>query len=650
MQRKPEFIRRADERRGRNKAGEYPMRKRKFVLVEPKSTHLHVYSRYTIPRLGVILLGTMLRDRGWDVKVYIEDVSPVDMNEVLSADIVGISTLTSTAPQSYNLGEIVRSHGIPVIMGGTHVTFCPDEALDFSDYVVRGEGEETLFELLEAMDGKGSFDAILGLSYWKSGKKVHTPDRPLKEDLDSNPIPDYGLVEGWSSNAIISIATSRGCPFTCTFCSVPGMYGHGFRMHSIERVVEEIRVNNPKYIFFADDLFTANRKRTKDLLRKMIEEGLTPQWGAQVRIETAFDPELLSLMKESNCFNVFVGFESINPKTLDLFNKRQTYEKIVASIKKFKEAGIRIHGMFVVGSDADDKETIYETSRFAREHGLETIQLMILTPLPGSPDYDQFYATGNRELLSRDWSLYDGHHAVYRPKNMTAYELNVAAIDAMEEFYSWKTIFGSVMRKDLISVIIQTSSKNLLKDWKKQNGEYIKSLRDQVFDKAKEVAVHRDVKLSYRIGVPRFILDAEIGKSLTSFLTELGISVVPFGAPTHLSSAGLTSRLDWLRGKVDCIVIPVMDKAGQGQEEIYEKIQRLWKSLSRQKEDLPAMVKLFLDRQDGSLYSSMAQIAAIFTKDLDKVNKAYRSIMPALSGRDILSHPPVESKPVILRV
>ena len=650
MQRKPEFIRRADRRRGRNKAGEYPMRKRKFVLVEPKSTHLHVYSRYTIPRLGVILLGTMLRDRGWDVKVYIEDVSPVDMNEVLSADIVGISTLTSTAPQSYNLGEIVRSHGIPVIMGGTHVTFCPDEALDFSDYVVRGEGEETLFELLEAMDGKGSFDAILGLSYWKSGKKVHTPDRPLKEDLDSNPIPDYGLVEGWSSNAIISIATSRGCPFTCTFCSVPGMYGHGFRMHSIERVVEEIRVNNPKYIFFADDLFTANRKRTKDLLRKMIEEGLTPQWGAQVRIETAFDPELLSLMKESNCFNVFVGFESINPKTLDLFNKRQTYEKIVASIKKFKEAGIRIHGMFVVGSDADDKETIYETSRFAREHGLETIQLMILTPLPGSPDYDQFYATGNRELLSRDWSLYDGHHAVYRPKNMTAYELNVAAIDAMEEFYSWKTIFGSVMRKDLISVIIQTSSKNLLKDWKKQNGEYIKSLRDQVFDKAKEVAVHRDVKLSYRIGVPRFILDAEIGKSLTSFLTELGISVVPFGAPSHLSSAGLTSRLDWLRGKVDCIVIPVMDKAGQGQEEIYEKIQRLWKSLSRQKEDLPAMVKLFLDRQDGSLYSSMAQIAAIFTKDLDKVNKAYRSIMPALSGRDILSHPPVESKPVILRV
>lgn len=625
------------------------MTRRKFVLVEPKSMHLHVYSRYTIPRLGVILLGTMLRDRGWDVRVYIEDVSPVDMQEVLSADVVGISTLTSTAPQSYRLAEEVRKHGIPIVMGGTHVTFCADEALEYSDYVVRGEGEEALFELLDAMDGRLDYEKILGLSYWRGGRKLHNPERPLKEDLDSNPIPDYSLVEGWNSNAIISIATSRGCPFTCTFCSVPGMYGHGFRMHSVERVLDEIRINNPKYIFFADDLFTANRKRTKDLLRRMIDEGLTPQWGAQVRIETAFDPELLALMKESNCFNVFVGFESINPKTLDLFNKRQTYEKIVSSIQKFKEAGIRIHGMFVVGSDADDKETIYETSRFAQEWELETIQLMILTPLPGSPDYDQFYATGNRELLSNDWSLYDGHHAVYRPKNMTAYELNVAAIDAMEKFYSWKTIMKSVLKKDWISAIIQTSSKRLLHDWKKQNGSYIADLKHQVFEKAKEVNSLSEERLVYRIGVPKFILDADIGKSLTSFLTELGISVVPFGFSGNSVGTSLADRFDWLKGKVDCIVMPVMEKASQGEEEVFEKIQRLRKALPLQKDNLPAVVQLFLDRQDGSLYSSMAQIAAIFTGDLDKVHKAYRSIMPSLSAREF-SSVPVEVKPVILRV
>jgi Fe-S oxidoreductase len=197
---------------------------RKFVLVEPKSTHLHVYSAFTIPRLGVILLGTMLRDRGWDVRVYIEDVAPIDMKEVLSADIVGISTLTSTAPQSYRLAQKVREAGIPVVIGGTHVSFMAEEALEYSDYVVRGEGEETLFELIEAMDGTRAIEKILGLSYWKGGRKMHNPDRPLKEDLDSNPIPDYSLVEGWNTQkrGLISIATSRGCPFTCTFCSFRG--------------------------------------------------------------------------------------------------------------------------------------------------------------------------------------------------------------------------------------------------------------------------------------------------------------------------------------------------------------------------------------------------------------------------------------------
>lgn len=631
------------------------MVKKKFVLVEPKSTHLHVYSKFTIPRLGVILLGTMLRDRGWDVRVYIEDVAPIDMNEVMSADVVGVSALTSTAPQSYGLARAVREAGIPVVMGGTHVTFCPDEALEHSDYVVRGEGEETLFELLDAMEGIIPMDKIQGLSYWRGGKKIHNPERPLKEDLDSNPIPDYSIVEGWKQGGLVSIATSRGCPFTCTFCSVPGMYGHGFRMHSVERVVDEIRANNPKYVFFADDLFTANRKRTKELLRRMIDEGLTPQWGAQVRIETAFDPELLELMKASNCFNVFVGFESINPKTLDLFNKRQTYEKIVASIKKFKEYGIRIHGMFVVGSDADDKETIYETSRFAQEYGLESIQLMILTPLPGSPDYDQFYATGNRELLSDDWSLYDGHHAVYRPKNMTAYELNVAAIDAMEKFYSWKSIISRAMKKDVYSVLIQSSAKFLLKNWKKENADWVLGLKRQVFEKAVEVSSLNEEGLSYRIGVPKFILETDIGQSLTNFLSELGIAVVPFsgsaGAGLPGNALTLSNRLDWLKGKVDCIVMPVMEKAKQGEEEFFEKIQGLWKSIPHQKDNLPAVVQLFLDRQDGSLYSSMAQIAAIFTRDLDRVHNAYRSILPSLAPRDMAAAAvPIEAKPITLRL
>jgi len=623
---------------------------KKFVLVEPKSTHLHVYSAFTIPRLGVILLGTMLRDRGWDVRVYIEDVAPIDMKEVLTADIVGISTLTSTAPQSYRLAETVRKAGIPVVIGGTHVTFLPDEALEYADYVVRGEGEETLFELLDAMEGRYDMEKILGLSYWKNGKKSHNPDRPLKEDLDSNPIPDYSIVEGWNTQkrGLISIATSRGCPFTCTFCSVPGMYGHGFRMHSIERVIEEIRVNNPKYVFFADDLFTANRKRTKDLLKRMIEEGLTPEWGAQIRTETAFDPELLELMKASNCFNVFIGFESINPQTLDLFNKRQTYEKIVRSVEAFKKYGIRVHGMFVVGADTDDKETIYETARLASEWELQSIQLMILTPLPGSPDFDHFYATGNRELLYKDWSLYDGHHAVYRPKNMTAYELNDAAIAAMEDFYSWKNIGRSALRRDYYSTLIQFGAKNLLKNWRKENQGFLDELRSTVFEKAEEgkVSSSRNPRMN-RVGVPRFILDSELGSGLVDFFARLGSSVVPFTGSMSDGQVDPTA-LSRIRGKVDCIVLPVMERARQGEEEFFQKVEAVRQWLSEHKQLAPTTVSLFLDKQDGSLYSSLAQLGAFFTQDLDRVHQAYKETIarlktPAASGMD-------EPKPVMVQI
>ncbi|MDA8151030.1 MAG: radical SAM protein [Nitrospiraceae bacterium] len=623
---------------------------RKFVLIEPKSTHLHVYSSFTIPRLGVILLGTMLRDRGWDVRVYIEDVAPVDMKEVLSADVVGISTLTSTAPQSYRLAEIVREAGIPVIIGGTHVSFLPDEALDYSDYVVRGEGEETLFELLDAMDGRGDMEKILGLSYWKNNRKTHNPDRPLKEDLDSNPIPDYGIVEGWNTQkrGLISIATSRGCPFTCTFCSVPGMYGHGFRMHSIERVIEEIRVNNPKYVFFADDLFTANRKRTKDLLKRMIEEGLTPEWGAQIRTETAFDPELLELMKASNCFNVFIGFESINPQTLDLFNKRQTYEKIVRSVEAFNKHGIRIHGMFVVGADTDDKATIFETARLAKEWNLQSIQLMILTPLPGSPDFDHFYATGNRELLYKDWSLYDGHHTVYRPKNMTAYELNEAAIAAMEDFYSWKNIARSAMRRDYYSTLIQFGAKNLLKNWRRENKSFLEELRSTVFEKAEEGSESSSqIPRTNRVGVPRFIIDSELGSGLVAFFARLGSSVVPFSESPSDGQED-PAALSRIRGKVDCIVLPVMERARQGEEEFFQKIENLKQWINQHKQSAPTAVSLVLDKQDGSLYSSLAQLGAFFTKDLDRVHQAYKETMAGI--RTIRPSSVDEVKPVMVQL
>src|SRR3989442_3556167 len=301
------------------------------------------------------------------------------MNELLSADLVAISAITSTAPQSYRLADKVRAAGGIAVMGGTHVSFLPEEGLEHADFVIRGEGEFAFQELVDAIQAGHGFEEIKNLSYMADGKAIHLPERPKIPNLDVNPIPDYKLITGWKPGGVIPVATSRGCPFSCTFCSVPGMYGHAFRTHSVDRWLQELESHRGNaYTFFADDIFTANKKRCKDLLRGMIDRDLTPEWGAQVWTETVDDPELLQLMQDARCFNVDVGFESINPRTLKLFQKKQDLAKIERSIERFHAHKIRIHGMFVVGSDEDDVETIAATAAFALKNDIDSIQFMIL--------------------------------------------------------------------------------------------------------------------------------------------------------------------------------------------------------------------------------------------------------------------------------
>jgi len=244
---------------------------------------------------------------------------------------------------------------------------------------------------------------------------------------------------------------------------VPGMYGHAFRTHSIERVLQELEVHkHSTYTFFADDIFTANKKRCKDLLRGMIDRDLAPRWGAQVRTETVDDPELLKLMQDSGCFNVYVGFESINPRTLELFQKKQDLAKIERSIERFHSHEIRIHGMFVVGSDEDDVETIEATAEFALKNDIDSIQFMILTPIPGSPDWERLYAHGDKYVISKNWQFYDGHHVVHQPRRMTPYELQVGAIDAMAKFYSWRGIARKFFKGDRYYAAIRYFGKRLI--------------------------------------------------------------------------------------------------------------------------------------------------------------------------------------------
>ena len=589
---------------------------KKIAFVEPKSTHLHVYSRVCIPRLGSVLLGTIMRNKGYDVRVYIEDIAPIDMAEVMSADFVGISTLTSTAPQSYRLADQVRAAGIPVAIGGTHVTFLPDEALQHADFVIRGEGEFAFQELIDALERGGSYEGIQNLSFVKDGRSVHVPERPKIANLDVNPIPDYALITGWKPGGVVSIATSRGCPFSCTFCSVPGMYGHAFRTHTIDRVLEELRLHrDAAYVFFADDIFTANKKRVKELLSRMVAEGLTPEWGAQVRTETVDDPELLRLMRDSGCFNVYVGFESINPRTLKLFQKKQDLDKINRAIDRFHAHNIRIHGMFVVGSDEDDVETVYATAEFAKRREIDSVQFMILTPIPGSPDWETLYDRGAKYVINTDWSVYDGHHVVHQPRRISPYELQKAAIDAMAKFYSWPMIVKSALKrdkKDKYYAVIRYWGKKMIREWWRQNADYVESLRQELYSEAQRLRAPS----WRRVGMPEAFLRDKVGSLLKTFLGELGVQVVP--VPEEEAEA----QPRW-RQTFDCLIMPMVKRAVQGREELTQHLAAFQSRLASQLDRLP-QIPFPLGEEPGPIFEPFCKVGLIFTSNIQLIREAYR--------------------------
>jgi radical SAM superfamily enzyme YgiQ (UPF0313 family) len=590
---------------------------RKLVFIEPKSTHLHIYSRVCIPRLGSVLLATIMRTKGYDVTVYIEDIHAIDMRDVLSADLVAISAITSTAPQSYRLADTVREAGIVTVLGGTHTSFLPEEGLAHADFVVRGEGEFAFQELVDAIQAGEGCAKIQNLSYLDGGRAVHNPERPKIPNLDVNPMPDYHLITGWKPGGVISVATSRGCPFSCTFCSVPGMYGHAFRTHSIGRVLEELASHKGNmYTFFADDIFTANKKRCKELLRGMIQRDLTSQWGAQVRTETVDDPELLQLMRDSNCFNVYVGFESINPRTLKLFQKKQDLAKIERSIERFHAHKIRLHGMFVVGSDEDDLETIDATAEFALKHDIDSIQFMILTPIPGSPDWDTLYARGEKYVINHNWSLYDGHHVVHQPRRMSPYELQMSAINAMAKFYSWRGIAQKLWKGDLYYTTIRYWGKKMIRQWWKDadNRQHVEWLRGQLYGEARELGQ----RVLTTVGLPELLLQDSLGRLLQRFLAELDVTVVP------LAEAAVEEATVRARQTIDCLITPMVRRAEKEREEFYSRLTQMSGLLQAQWDKLPRIAFPLVEGQ-GPVFEPFAKIGLLFTKNLDRIRDAYRT-------------------------
>jgi radical SAM superfamily enzyme YgiQ (UPF0313 family) len=460
---------------------------KKIIFIEPKSPGFHVYSMVQLPRLGTILLGTMLKERGYDVKIFVEEIKGINFAEVFEADAVGISTITSTAPRAYEIARQIKKLGIPVFMGGPHVTFLPDEALNYCDYVLRGETEETIFDFIRALETGQGFETVKGLSYHKDQQHIHNEKAPHCLDLDRYPVPDFSLIHGYGETRIscrvTPIMTSRGCPFACNFCAVTEMFGRRYRFRSTESVLEEIKAKKPRWIFFYDDNFAANKEHTKEFLRRKIDAGITTPYGAQVRIDVAKDEELLDLLRRSNCDILYIGFESINPKTLDSLHKNQTKEEIEYAIEALHRHNIKIHGMFIVGAEHDDISTIRETVKFTKKMKLETVQFMMLIPLPGT----SVFKTMNDEdrIICRDWSYYDGHHVVFRPKKMSFFDLQTETVKAYVRFYSLPRILKCLNRFDLWTMATRAFGRRVTRKWRRNNREFMENLK-QLYHQAGE--------------------------------------------------------------------------------------------------------------------------------------------------------------------
>jgi radical SAM superfamily enzyme YgiQ (UPF0313 family) len=458
---------------------------RRITLIEPTNDHLHIFSKFVLPRLGNILLATIMRDRGYSAEALFMSRKEI-LARGVQADLVGISTITATATSAYALADHFREKGIPVVFGGPHVTFLPEEALEHGDYCITGEGETGLPLLVDALNTGGSLSGVPGLVWKENGVIMRNPAAPHIEDLDSLPFPDLGLLDMGRMRKIgvqglglptVPIQTSRGCPFDCTFCSVTGMFGRGYRHRSTANIIAELSKYDPKshILFFYDDNFAANPRKTKELLHEMIRLHLGFKWSTQVRSDIARDPEMLDLMAAAGCTTLYVGFESVDPAALKEMKKNQTVAEIRHAIREIKRHHIHVHGMFVFGFDSDTPATTRATVSFALAERIDSTQFLILTPLPGSGFYSKMLAEGR--LIDSAWDTYDAHHVKFVPRGFTPWELQRAQIGAHARFYSPWHVAARLFRGSTAGFFVGVYAGALNRRWQRLERDYLRRLR-----------------------------------------------------------------------------------------------------------------------------------------------------------------------------
>ncbi|NNE87306.1 MAG: radical SAM protein [Silicimonas sp.] len=380
----------------------------------------------SLPSLGLLTVAALTPP---DVEVeYIEyDALPDEDAPLERFDLVGLSSFTARIEATYQLADRYREMGVPVVLGGLHVSLMPDEAAEHADAIVVDGAEGAWPQLVE--DFKAG---CMKARYQGLRKDVFKPDNYVK--------PRFDLLKGRPYNRV-TVQTSRGCPINCEFCAASLRITSSFQQKPVDLVIEELKaateVFESPFVEFADDNTFVNKKWGKQLLREMAPLNL--RWFTETDISVADDPELLDLMAKAGCKQILIGLES--PTVGGLMNldphnwKAKRFDNYLSAISRIQAAGISVNGTFVLGLDSHKTDVFEELRDFIRTSNLLEVQLTVQTPFPGTPLYERLKRDG-RLLTERYWDRCTLFDVNYIPAKMSVEELEEGFVWLSEQVYS----------------------------------------------------------------------------------------------------------------------------------------------------------------------------------------------------------------------
>jgi anaerobic magnesium-protoporphyrin IX monomethyl ester cyclase len=405
---------------------------------------------YRPPPLQLGYMAAVLERQGIEVAIadlVVHDQEAAAFQALLldqAPNLVGISSTTSSFPKALRLARLSKEAlpDVPTVLGGSHVTFTATETLRENacvDMVVRGEGEQTIQELVACLRENQTPKGILGVSYRRNGEIVHNPPRPFIQDLDTLPLPARHLVEVAPYNAPGALITSRGCPGRCIFCAATAMSGHRYRVRGPERVVDEMEHLRYEYglrrLTILDDTFTGlPKKLTLPVCREIKRRRLEITWSCESRVDVA-TPETLDALREAGCDSIQFGVESGSPKVLATLRKGITLDQVRQAVRHAVGLGMRVYCSFILGHPDETEEDARLTLDFAgevRQLGVEIAALVFLTPFPGTDVYERREAHGIT-LHETNWAKFISSNPIISTRHLSREKLlQLWAEDQME--------------------------------------------------------------------------------------------------------------------------------------------------------------------------------------------------------------------------